>query len=95
MKLVITPISSTAVHIEMDSLQPGESPKILFTTQTGSVLHRIEARPLLQADPDGHFIYEEDGLKPLLDNIENRWKIQIVYSRGAICKEIVLEKALR
>lgn len=92
-RLVITPVSSSAVHIEMDGLQPGERLKILFTAQTESLLHRIEARPLQSADSNGHFIYEDDGLKPLLDGIENKWKIQIAYSRGAICTEIVLEKA--
>ncbi len=92
MNLQVKPISSTAVSIEIEGLQPGEKLVLICKTETAQRRHKIEERPLRPVGPDGRFVFRE-GLLPLPGSTTNRWEIQIVHARGVACAEVTLSQS--
>lgn len=90
MALRAEPLSSTEVLVEIEGLQPGEEPLLIFHAESPGYEHQNEVRPVQPVGSDGRFELKERGLEPLPGSLTNRWTIKVVHARGVACTEVTL-----
>ena len=90
-KLIVTPVSSTQIQIDLTGMQPGESLVFLFVAQpTPGHTGEIESRPQEVVGQDGSFTITEGSLTPLPGNTLNTWTVKVIHSRGVACQDVTL-----
>lgn len=90
-EMIVTPVSSTQIQIDLTGMQPGESLVFLFIARpTESHAGEIEIWPQEVVRQDGSFTITEGGLDPLPGNAINTWTIKVIHSRGVACQDVTL-----
>ncbi len=90
MTLIVRPVSSLVAHLEVNGLESGKKLIIIAHAESAGYSSQIEIRPVIGADQNGRYVDDLRGLNPLRGNIENRWEIQVVHSRGVACESVTL-----
>jgi len=90
MKLHVEPLSATEVLVEIEGLQPGEKPLLIFRATAPGLLQQDEVQLARPVGPNGHFVLRKQGLERLPGKPVNRWEVKIVHRRGVACTEVVL-----
>ncbi|MCB9418958.1 MAG: hypothetical protein H6667_04100 [Ardenticatenaceae bacterium] len=88
MTFTVTPISDTAVTLELTGLQPGESLHFIFSWQGGTETSEIELYDLPPVGSDGRFT-DTINLQPA-EAGAHTWQIKAIHTRGVACTEITL-----
>lgn len=76
------------VRVEIEGLQPGERPRLIFHAKSGG-LHHYEVQPAQPAGSDGRLVVRENRVRPL-GGQETTWEIKVVHARGVACTDVTL-----
>lgn len=90
MALRVEPVSSMTVWGEIEGLQPGEKPIVIFRTEAPGRGLRTVVGPFKPVGSKGRLTFRQTGLDPLRGATTNRWEVKVVHARGVACTEVTL-----
>lgn len=86
MILLVNPVSTTAVRVEIIGLQAGENVILILRSQSDGYTDQMEEHPVTPADSNGHSSEIVNGLSPKMKH----WIVQVIHSRCVACTEVDL-----
>ncbi len=90
--LEVQRISSTAVMLSANGLQPRELPSVFFNTGiTGTGSKQVEVQAFANgAEQNGYFSMEVTDIYPLPGHSSATWDVRLVHRSGVACAQVTL-----
>jgi hypothetical protein len=89
--LQVDTLAGAKVSLQIEGLQPGESPRFIFTRldPPDRGLMEITTNPLATAAPNSVYTFSRDF--SVVEAETSRWKLHVIHEAGVTCTEFTLQ----